>query len=81
MSNSSHLNVPRLVTWLSSRLPEFQGPIEIKKFPGGQSNPTFCFLLNTNLNSLEIHIFDSNICEILNLSNHHCSNIYVVTSR
>ena len=44
MSNSSHLNVPRLVTWLSSRLPEFQGPIEIKKFPGGQSNPTFCLI-------------------------------------
>jgi aminoglycoside phosphotransferase (APT) family kinase protein len=31
----------RLVPWLAAHLPGFEGPATIRKFAGGQSNPTF----------------------------------------
>jgi len=35
------LDVARLESWLESRIDNFQGPIEIEQFKGGQSNPTY----------------------------------------
>jgi aminoglycoside phosphotransferase (APT) family kinase protein len=34
-------DVPRLEGWLAARLPEFRGPLAVRQFPGGQSNPTY----------------------------------------
>ncbi|MBI1393729.1 MAG: phosphotransferase [Alphaproteobacteria bacterium] len=31
----------RLAEFLSDRLPEFEGPLQVQKFKGGQSNPTY----------------------------------------
>lgn len=31
----------RLEQWLAERLPHYRGPLEIRQFKGGQSNPTF----------------------------------------
>jgi aminoglycoside phosphotransferase (APT) family kinase protein len=31
----------RLATWLKPRIPGFQGPLEVRQFKGGQSNPTY----------------------------------------
>ena len=30
-----------LEQWLSAHLEGFQGPLQIEKFPGGQSNPSY----------------------------------------
>jgi aminoglycoside phosphotransferase (APT) family kinase protein len=34
----------RLLAWLSSNLPGFAGPLSVRQFEGGQSNPTFLLL-------------------------------------
>ncbi len=31
----------RLETWLAARVPEFSGPLAVRQFKGGQSNPTY----------------------------------------
>jgi aminoglycoside phosphotransferase (APT) family kinase protein len=41
MSDVARLDLDRLVPYLESHLPGFQGPATARKFPGGQSNPTF----------------------------------------
>jgi len=41
---SSHalpIDVPALTAYLRNNLPEFQEPLEVQKFAGGQSNPTY----------------------------------------
>ncbi len=39
---SSHpIDVKALEHWLAGHLPGFEGPLQIEKFPGGQSNPTY----------------------------------------
>ncbi len=35
------IETDKLEAYLSKEMPEFEGPLEIVKFPGGQSNPTF----------------------------------------
>lgn len=35
------LDIPTVTEYLSVHLPEFEGPLDISKFQGGQSNPTF----------------------------------------
>ncbi|WP_291842007.1 phosphotransferase family protein [Maricaulis sp.] len=35
------INLKRLEAWLAARIDGFAGPIELTKFPGGQSNPTY----------------------------------------
>jgi len=35
------LDVTALSTWLSSHVPQFQGPVQVEMFKGGQSNPTY----------------------------------------
>lgn len=35
------LDVPALQAWLQQHIPGFQGPLEISRFAGGQSNPTY----------------------------------------
>lgn len=35
------LDTRHLEPYLAERLPAFEGPLEVSKFPGGQSNPTF----------------------------------------
>lgn len=37
----SALDLSRLTPWLSETIPGFSGPVEVQKFAGGQSNPTF----------------------------------------
>jgi aminoglycoside phosphotransferase (APT) family kinase protein len=37
----SDLDETRLAAWASAQIPGFAGPVTIKKFPGGQSNPTY----------------------------------------
>lgn len=37
----SQFDETRLTRYLSDHIPEFRGPISVKKFEGGQSNPTF----------------------------------------
>jgi aminoglycoside phosphotransferase (APT) family kinase protein len=34
-------DVPRLEAWLAAQLPGFRGPLRVRQFPGGQSNPTY----------------------------------------
>ena len=43
MENATQMDLPldRLIPWLSDNVPGFQGPVDVKKFSGGQSNPTF----------------------------------------
>ncbi|MGO4389649.1 phosphotransferase [Microvirga sp. 2YAF29] len=41
MSDIAHLDLEKLTPYLEARLPGFRGPITVRKFPGGQSNPTF----------------------------------------
>ena len=41
-SPASHpIDVKALKHWLAGHLPGFEGPLQIEKFPGGQSNPTY----------------------------------------
>lgn len=40
-SHSDLINLTRLVPWLEHAMPAFQGPVEVAKIAGGQSNPTF----------------------------------------
>lgn len=35
------INVLALEAWLNAHLPGFSGPLQLEKFPGGQSNPTY----------------------------------------
>ncbi len=44
-SDSSHLDPTRLSAYLSANMADFRGPISVRKFSDGQSNPTF--LVNT----------------------------------
>lgn len=37
-------DVAALEAFLSKELPEFQGPLQVRQFPGGQSNPTYRLL-------------------------------------
>jgi aminoglycoside phosphotransferase (APT) family kinase protein len=41
MSSSGLIGLDRLVPYLRANLPGFHGPATVRKFPGGQSNPTF----------------------------------------
>ncbi len=41
MSDVAHLDLEKLAAYLEAHLPDFQGPATARKFPGGQSNPTF----------------------------------------
>lgn len=41
MSDIAHLDLEKLTPYLETHLPGFQGPATSRKFPGGQSNPTF----------------------------------------
>jgi aminoglycoside phosphotransferase (APT) family kinase protein len=38
---TQQLDTSRLEPYLQQHLPDFAGPLEVEKFPGGQSNPTF----------------------------------------
>ena len=38
---SDGLDVVRVADWLAGHLPGFDGPVEARKFSGGQSNPTY----------------------------------------
>ena len=44
-SASHSFDAQALASWLSERLPGFEGPLEVAQFKGGQSNPTY--LLST----------------------------------
>lgn len=35
------IDVGKLTAWMATHVPEFDGPIKLDKFAGGQSNPTF----------------------------------------
>ena len=35
------IDAARLQAYLASRLPDFQGPLAVRQFKGGQSNPTY----------------------------------------
>lgn len=41
MTDNTLLDIPAITTWLEANLAFFNGPIEVEKFAGGQSNPTF----------------------------------------
>ena len=41
MSQVSSLNEVTLEKYLEANMPGFEGPLTAKKFPGGQSNPTY----------------------------------------
>lgn len=38
---STDLDLARVQAWLADNLPGFEGPVEVKTFSGGQSNPTY----------------------------------------
>ncbi len=40
-ADEGELNAERLEAYLGSAIPDFRGPLEIRKFRGGQSNPTY----------------------------------------
>jgi aminoglycoside phosphotransferase (APT) family kinase protein len=40
-SGSAMIDIPRLEEWMSAHIDGFAGPIGVKQFAGGQSNPTF----------------------------------------
>lgn len=44
MNTDLYFDSERLIRYLTSNVPGFEGPMTVEKFPGGQSNPTF--LLN-----------------------------------
>lgn len=39
--DTNELDTAAVENWLAKALPDFQGPLEVEKFVGGQSNPTF----------------------------------------
>lgn len=41
MSDIAHLDLETLTPYLEAHMPGFRGPVTARKFPGGQSNPTF----------------------------------------
>jgi aminoglycoside phosphotransferase (APT) family kinase protein len=41
VATSLAIDVARLEAFLASRLPEFRGPLVVRQFKGGQSNPTY----------------------------------------
>lgn len=40
-SEAPLFDVATLERWLAQHIPGFEGPLQVQKFPGGQSNPTF----------------------------------------
>jgi aminoglycoside phosphotransferase (APT) family kinase protein len=40
-ASGTDLNQERLDAWLRAHVPDFAGLVDVKKFPGGQSNPTY----------------------------------------
>ena len=38
---TGHFDTAPLEAWMKRNIPGFEGPIDVEKFPGGQSNPTF----------------------------------------
>ena len=40
-NNCCDLNMARLTDWMADHVAGFQGPLGCRKFPGGQSNPTY----------------------------------------
>ncbi|RDT00783.1 phosphotransferase family protein, partial [Burkholderia contaminans] len=38
---TQQLDVARLTRYLEAHVPGFEGPVDMEKFAGGQSNPTF----------------------------------------
>jgi aminoglycoside phosphotransferase (APT) family kinase protein len=41
MTTQHAFDLARLETWLALHLPEFEGPLTVEQFKGGQSNPTY----------------------------------------
>ncbi len=41
MQTTHHVDIASLTAWLGQHLPGFEGPISLKAFKGGQSNPTY----------------------------------------
>ena len=41
MSTAHGIDTVALAAWLSAHLPDFDGPLSLEKFKGGQSNPTY----------------------------------------
>jgi aminoglycoside phosphotransferase (APT) family kinase protein len=41
LENNSDLPVDRLTVWLNENVAGFRGPLQLKRFAGGQSNPTY----------------------------------------
>ena len=39
--NIGSFDTDRLGSWLAENVPDYDGPLEIQKFQGGQSNPTY----------------------------------------
>ena len=44
VTGSHTFDLQVLEHWLTSRLPEFEGPLSVEMFKGGQSNPTYKLL-------------------------------------
>jgi aminoglycoside phosphotransferase (APT) family kinase protein len=40
-SNAHAIDTAALQNWLAQSMPDFEGPLQIEKFAGGQSNPTY----------------------------------------
>lgn len=40
-SDAADFDTSKLLQWMESNVENFKGPLTLKKFPGGQSNPTF----------------------------------------
>ena len=41
VSGANAVDLSRLIPWLEQHLPDFQGPVSLEVFKGGQSNPTY----------------------------------------
>jgi aminoglycoside phosphotransferase (APT) family kinase protein len=41
MADPHRIDTAVLEGWLNAHLPGFEGPLQVEKFPGGQSNPTY----------------------------------------
>ena len=53
-STADTIDLSRLTDYLENRLIGFAGPITLRKFPGGQSNPTY--LLETPISSYVLRL-------------------------
>jgi len=47
MVKNINVNTVGLATYLKQHIPGFRGPLSLKKFPGGQSNPTYLLTADT----------------------------------